>query len=373
MRLITQDPKTGYLRLRLETPSDLWRIARIVRVGDLVGASTTRRDPDAPSDSKAAERERRRVWLVVRAEQVEFHGFNSPRVRVTGPIVEGPFDQGRHHTLDLVEGAELSVQKTDLSAGERSLLEEGMHAAGESRLLVAAVDWGESSIVRLRGRMVEPVAEVNRTLPGKRYGGEGAEKERGKYRDEVAALLAREGVDSTAVVVAGPGFFKEELAEALLELAPGLKSKLKLLSVAESGGAGVQELLRSGRASEVLRGSVAAEEADLVEQLVTALGGAKRAAVGPREVEEALGVGAVETLLVSEERLTEPAIVRLLDLARTAAARVFVVGAGGPAGKRLAALGHVGALLRFDWAPTSSDRPRRPATGRTAAGSGQPP
>jgi protein pelota len=356
VRLLQQDPKTGYLRLRLETPSDLWRIARVIRVGDLVGSSTTRRDPEAPSEAKAAERERRRVWLVVRAEQVEFHGFSAGRVRVTGPIVEGPFDQGRHHTLDLVEGAELSVQKTDLTSGERALLEEGRQAQGESRLLVAAVDWGESAIVRLRGRMVEPVAEVNRTLPGKRYGGENAEKERGKYRDEVAELLLREGVDATALVVAGPGFFKEELARVLLEKAPAFKSKLKVLSVAESGGAGIQELLRSGRASEVLRGSVAAEEADLVEQLVTALGGGKRAAVGPGEVEEALEGGAAETLLVTDELLTDATAVRLIDRARAGAARVFVVGASGPAGKRLTALGGVGALLRFDWVPTRTTR-----------------
>ena len=37
---------------------------------------------------------------------------------------------------------------------------------------------------------------------------------------------------------------------------------------AESGRVGVDELLKSGRATEVLRGSVAAEEAEVVERLV---------------------------------------------------------------------------------------------------------
>ncbi|MHB1932019.1 MAG: mRNA surveillance protein pelota, partial [Thermoplasmata archaeon] len=58
MRLIHQDPSTGRLRLRLDTASDLWRIARLVRRGDLVGASTTRRDPEAPADVPGAERSR---------------------------------------------------------------------------------------------------------------------------------------------------------------------------------------------------------------------------------------------------------------------------------------------------------------------------
>ncbi|HEV2231508.1 MAG TPA: hypothetical protein VGS18_04920, partial [Thermoplasmata archaeon] len=80
MRLLHQDPTTGLLRLRLETPSDLWRIARLAHPGERVGASTTRRDPDAPEDTPAAQRERRRVFLTVLAEQVEFHGFTR-RVR----------------------------------------------------------------------------------------------------------------------------------------------------------------------------------------------------------------------------------------------------------------------------------------------------
>ena len=37
VRLIHQDPSTGLLKLRLETPSDLWRVARLVRPGERVG------------------------------------------------------------------------------------------------------------------------------------------------------------------------------------------------------------------------------------------------------------------------------------------------------------------------------------------------
>jgi len=323
----------------------------MIRPGDLVGASTTRRDPEAPAEAKAAERERRRVWLVVRAEQSEFHGFGTARLRVTGPIVEGPFDQGRHHTLDLVEGSDLTLQKEVVTSADRALLEEGTESRGEPLLLLAAVDWGESSIVRLRGRMVQPVAEVNRSLPGKRFGGTGAEKERALYQEEVLSLLVKEAPEATAVVLAGPGFFKERLAESLAERRPELKGKLRLLASATSGGAGVQEVLRSGKANEALRGSVAAEEATLVEELVTALGGGRRAAVGPMEVSRALEVGAVATLVVGEEKLTDPSIIRILDEARGAKVRVFIVGAGGEAGRRLEGLGGVGALLRFDWSP----------------------
>jgi protein pelota len=352
VRLIHQDPSTGLLKLRLETPSDLWRIARLIQVGERVGASTTRRDPEAPADAPAAHRDRRRVWLVVRAEQIEFHEF-SRHVRVTGPILEGPFDIGRHHTLDLVEGEEVSVQKERLLPADRTLLEEGLHAAGEPRLVIATVDWGESTIVRLRGRSVEPVADVNRTLAGKRYPIAQGEKDRAAYVQELVGLLVKEVPEAHTVVLAGPGFLKEELARRLLEALPAAKSKVKVFATAEAGRVGLDELLRSGRAAEALQGNVAAEEADLVERLVTALGGGKRAAVGVREVGEALAGGAVETLLVHEDLLRDASVAPLLEEARSGRGRVFVVRGGGAAARRLEGLGKIGAILRFDWSSTT--------------------
>jgi protein pelota len=369
VRLLHRDPSTGLLRLRLESPSDLWRVARLVRPGDLVGGSTTRRDPEAPADVPGAERTRRRVWIVVVAEQVEFHGF-SKHVRVTGPIREGPFDLGRHHTLDLQEGDELTVLKPSLSASDRLLLDEGVAGTGEPTILLAAVDWGDSSLVRLRGRAIEPVADLKRTIAGKRYEGGQGEKDRTAYVEELVTLLRREGPSATAVVVAGPGFLKEELARRLHEVDSPLASKLKVYATAESGRVGVHELLKSGRATEVLRGSVAAEEAEFVERLVRSLALGTRAAVGRREVAEAVEAGAVETLLVLETLLPDPEVVRVLDAARAARARLFIVREEGENGAKLAGLGGVAAILRYDWTSPSRGATGSPGPPRGAPRSG---
>ncbi len=366
MRLLHRDAATGLLRLRLESPSDLWRTARLVRPGDLVGGSTTRRDPEAPEDVPGAERARRRVWIVVLAEQVEFHGF-SKHVRVTGPIREGPFDLGRHHTLDLQEGDEVTVLKPSLSASDRVLLDEGMAGTGEPTILLAAVDWGDSSLVRLRGRAIEPVADLKRTISGKRYEGGQGEKDRKAYVEEIVGLLRREGPAATAVVVAGPGFLKEGVVRRLREVEPALVAKVKVFPTAESGRVGVDELLKSGRASEALRGSVAAEEAQFVEQLVRSLAAGTRAAVGRREVAEAVEAGAVETLLVLETLLTDPEVAPVLDRARAARARLFIVRDEGENGAKLTGLGGLAAILRYDW--TS---PSRGATGSPGSPRGVP-
>lgn len=361
MRLLSRDPVTGLLRLRLETPSDLWRLARLVKPGERVGASTTRRDPEAPLEVAGADRVRRRVFLVIRAEQVEFHGF-SKHVRLTGPIVEGPFDIGRHHTLDLAEADDVALEKPTLSPAEQSILDEGLSRKGDPAILVAAVDWGDSSIVRLRGRAVEPVADLRRTIAGKRFEpGQGA-RDRAAYLDEVRSVIEREATEASAVVIAGPGFLKEELLRQITAKSPGLAKRVRVYPTSESGRVGIDELLRSGRATEVLRGTVAAEEAEVVERLVKALATGTRAAVGLDEVREAVEAGAAETILVSEELVPDPTVAAVLERTPHSRARLFVVRSDGEAGKRLAGLGRIGAILRYDW-----------TTGRPVRGSPGPP
>lgn len=349
MRVVHHDSTTGRYRLRLDTPSDLWRVARLIHPGEVVGGSTTRRDPEAPLDTPEAQKQRRRIWLSIRAEQVEFHGF-SGHVRVTGPIVEGPFDQGRHHTLDLDVGDELTVDKPSPSVADRVLVDEGVAAKGDPMAVVAAVDWGDSSIVRIRGRAIETIADVRRSVGGKQFAG--GEKTRQAYVDELLSLLEPELDRAAVTIVAGPGFLKEELSKRLLERRPDAKAKVKLFATAESGRVGIDELLRSGRAAGALTGAVAAEEARVVESLVQALAGL-RAAVGPGEVTEAVQGGAVETLIVGDRHLTDSPTVRLLDASRDARASVVIVQSDGDAGKRLEAVGGVGAILRFDWRPAS--------------------
>jgi protein pelota len=148
----------------------------------------------------------------------------------------------------------------------------------------------------------------------------------------------------------------------LTEKDPAAKKKVRIYPTAESGRVGIDELLRSGRAADALAGSVAAEEADLVERLVHALSGGTRAAVGIAEVKEAMDQGAVETLLVAEELLSDESLNSVLERARTAKARVFIVRGDGEPGARLRALGRLGAILRFDWAPAEGRGAHRPGS-----------
>src|SRR5439155_1319760 len=91
---------TGAAGPHERSADDLWHLHNLVLPGDQVRASTYRRE-EVKTDKVRPERgEKVRVTLTIRVESVEFQAF-SDRLRITGVIVEGPQDLGRHHTLNV--------------------------------------------------------------------------------------------------------------------------------------------------------------------------------------------------------------------------------------------------------------------------------
>lgn len=348
MKLIFQDPHTGVLKLKAQTPSDLWRLSRLLVPGDQVGSVTTRRDSDAPADTPAAQRSRRTLFLTVEVERVEFHEF-SGHLRVTGPITGDTPEAGRYHTLDLEVGADVTVTKSLLTPSDRTLLEEGLRNPEEPVLLVVSADTSSSAVVRLKGRSVELVDERDSRGLGK-YGrtrSSGGEKDREGYVEELLKVLVPELARVQGVVISGPGFLKEELARRLGERVPEWKGRVRVFGTSESGLPGVHELLRSGKAAEALSASVVAREEATVERLLRALGAGGMSSVGDREVSSAVQASAVQTLLVLEDRLRERGVQDLVESAHRSQSEVLIVRADGEAGRRLRGLGGVAALLRY--------------------------
>jgi protein pelota len=346
MKVLVHDPKTNYFRLRLENSSDLWRLSQLVIPGDILGAFTHRRDPEAPIDTPNAQRERRPVFLKIRVEQIEFHEFTG-HLRFTGPIVEAPFDIGRHHTLDIEEGGDVSLNKEAVTGSDWALIDEGKRSKEEPTLIIVCLDWSEGALARIHGRSVEIVLEVTRRGTGKYvHSSKGKrEKEDEDYLAGFIQVLEREAVKAKGVVIAGPGFCKEELISRWSESGKGPTPTIA--SASEAGLPGINELLRSGKAENALKGYMAVEEASQVERLVLALGKEGLGAVGLKEVSRAVDMGAVETLLVLDSRLHDTGVARIIGAARDGGGKVLLVRHDGEPGKRLLGLGGIAATLRY--------------------------
>jgi protein pelota len=159
---------------------------------------------------------------------------------------------------------------------------------------------------------------------------------------KIEEMKGKEGV--SAVIICGPGFAKEKVFEKLnAKRIEGI-----YLEPAGCGGrAAIQEVLKRGAVEKITEESRVAVETRLVEELFSRIAVSGPAAYGPREVEQAAKMGAVDSLLVTYTFLQKHHPDKLLEKVKHGRGEVHVVSPEHDAGERLDAIGGVAALLRF--------------------------
>jgi len=331
MRVLHRDPKTGEIKMRVENPDDLWHLHNLLLPGDLVRASTTRRE-EVKSDKVRPERgEKVRVTLTIRVEGVEFQAF-SDRLRITGVIVEGPQDLGRHHTLNVGVEDVLSIIKT-WKVHELHRIDEAVAAAQKPLVAFLSLDDEEALIAQLRQYGVRELASIRAPGHGKMFPSGDA---RTVFLEDILNSLRTTEIGE-ALVVVGPGFTREAFVEFLKARDPALAAGMQ----------GIQEALKAGVGAKVFGESRVGYETALVEKLLEALATDRPNAYGPAEVQEAADAGAIETLLVSDAVVRNPGIEEVMRTVESARGTVVLVSRHHEAGQKLEALGGIAALLRF--------------------------
>lgn len=342
MRVLHRDMKAGEVKLRIENPDDLWHVHNLVAAGDRVRASTYRREEGQADKLRPDRMEKVRVTLTVHVERTEFQAFTD-RLRISGIIVEGPQDLGRHHTLNLAVDDVLTIIKAAWKPHELRRIDEAVAAAQRPRVSFLALDDEEALVAQLRQYGVQGLATIRAPGHGKMFATGDAKS---VFFDEIRGTLRATDLGERLIIV-GPGFARDEFAAFIREREPGIGEKLHVHGTSSAGMRGIHEALRSGIASKVLEASRVALETDLVERLLEAIATGRPCAYGPAEVAEAVDAGAVETLLVLEARVREPAMEDLLRRAEEQRGTVVLVSGHHEAGDKLEALGGIGALLRY--------------------------
>lgn len=341
MRVLLRDPKTGEIKVRVENADDLWHLHNLVQPGDLVRASTYRRE-DVKTDKVRPERgEKVRVTLTIRAEGIEFQAF-SDRLRITGVIVEGPQDLGRHHTLNVAVEDVLAIIKT-WRPHELRRIDEAIAAAQKPLVAFVSLDDEEALLAHLRQYGVRELATIRAPAHGKMFPTGDA---RSDFFKEIGAKLRSMEIGE-ALVVVGPGFTREAFVEYLKAHEPALAAKVHVHGTAHAGMQGIQEALRAGVGAKVFGESRVGYETQLVEKLLEAIATNRPCAYGVAEVGEAVDAGAVETLLVSDAVVRDVGVEELMRAVESARGSVVLVSRHHEAGQKLEALGGIAALLRF--------------------------
>ena len=325
----------GEIRVTPESLDDLWHLEHLIRPGDLVYA-TTFRSPETATDKIRPEKmEKRPVRLGVRVEKVEFHR-NANRLRISGIIEEG-VDAGFYHSINIDTGYDLSIIK---KWNERDLerLGRAEKAGTGATVHILSLEEGEAELFRIRQFGPEKVAECI-AGSGKREGGG-----RSVFFGMVAGLL--EGTTGP-VIIAGPGFVKDEFFEFLKASYPEIAERSIRAETRRIGRGAVQDAISQGVLQRITEDLQLEREIRYMEELLRRIGTDGTAAYGTGEVERSIEWGATKTVLVTDTMLRTGGVEELLERAEGMGADIIVFSTDFDPGAQLEALGGIAALLRF--------------------------
>ena len=335
-----------------ESLDDLWHLSHVVEPGDRVAGDTTRRIQRNDDDLRDTGGEREHMWVELEVEGVEFAKFAN-RLRVSGVIADCSREDQLdfHHTLNVEQRDEMEVEKV-WKPDQRDRLEESVEATDNPDVAIATVEEGRAYVHTVAQYGTEERASITGPT-GKSAWGDGA-RPRDELFDELAEVIGRMDVD--AIILAGPGFTKGDALSYIEEENPDLAADITTVDTSGVGDRGVHEVLKRGAVDEVQTRTRIAEEAELVDELTERIATGEAVGYGPEAVAEAADYGAIDHLLVLDERLRSERgpdsewavdVDRIVETTERKGGEVTVFSGEFDPGQQLRNLGGIAALLRY--------------------------
>ena len=332
-----------------DTLDDIWHLQYIIEPGDRVAGETHRRIQRNDEQMRDTGGQREHLWLAIAVETVEFHRFAN-RLRIGGEIVAcSREDQlGFHHTINVEIHDEISIQKR-FKQDQWQRLQDAIDATNDPDVLIATVEDGRATV-----HSVNQFGPEERTVISGPSGKGEFSRDRDELFTELATVLSRTEVE--AIILAGPGFTKQDALKVIDDTPPTVSEKNTLVDTSSAGNRGVQEVLQRGALEDVRAGQRIAKESTLIDELLERIAGDGRATYGITEVAQAVEYGAVDQLLIVDDRLRmersnegdwSADIDSLLRRVEQQGGELSVFSSEFDPGRRLANLGGIAALLRY--------------------------
>jgi protein pelota len=351
MKIIEEDEKNGIVEVFPETLDDLWHLSHIVEVGDNASSKTTRRIQDTTGDKTRGDRGiKKTFYLGLDVQNIEFHLFTG-KLRLTGVITRGPEDLvplGSHHTLEVKLNTALTIKKDRWPKWAINRLNQAIEASKKLSAIIVVLEDDTATLGLMRQFGIEYYGPIKGNVSGKRIVDKNRQKNIIEFYEKVIDSITK--FDSIQnIVIAGPGFVKNDFYDYLKDK----HSDLAKISIVESTGAGgrngIAEVLKKGTVEKLTSENRVAHEMAAMENLFTQIGkNSSKVAYGIKETKHAVNLGAVSQLLVLDTQVPKDDMGETMDMVENMKGEVLVISSQHEGGKQLESLGGVAALLRYE-------------------------
>lgn len=351
MKIIKQDTKEGIIELVPETLDDLWHLSHIIETGDNASSKTTRRIQDNTGDKLRSDRGvKKTFYLGLDIENITFHLFTG-KLRLTGVITRGPEDLiplGSHHTLEVKLNTPLTIKKQRWQNWAIKRLNQAIDASKKLSAMIIVLEDDTATIGLMRQFGIEYYGPIKGHVSGKRIIDKNRQKNIVQFYEKVIESI--EKFDSIQnIVIAGPGFVKNDFHDYLKEKHKSL-AKMSVIEATGSGGRnGIGEVLKKGTVEKLTSENRVAVEMGAIDKLLAQIGkNSSKIAYGIKQTKEAINLGAVSQLLILDTKVASENMGELMDMVENMKGEVMVISSEHEGGKQLESLGGMAAILRYE-------------------------
>lgn len=351
MKIVKQDKKEGIVTLVPETLDDLWHLSHIVEVKDSISSKTTRRIQDNTGDKLRSDRGVKKTFtLRIDVENISFHIFTG-KLRLTGVITKGPEDLiplGSHHTVEVKLNTPLTIKKDKWPNWALKRLNQAIDASKKLAAVVVLLEDDTATLGLIRQFGVEYYGPIKGSVSGKRI----VDKNRGKaitqfYEKVIESINKFEHIQN--IVIAGPGFVKNDFYDYIKNKHKDLASKTIIESTGSGGRVGIHEVLKKGTVEKLTVENRVASEMVAVNNLLTQIGkNSSKVAYGKKETIKSINLGAVKQLLILDNEIANEGMGNLMDMVENMNGEVMVISSQHEGGEQLKGLGNMAAILRYE-------------------------
>ena len=330
MKIIYKDLKEQKIKVLVESIEDMWHLAHVLEKGDIITARTMRKS-SVKSGGEYEYGEKKPMTLSISLEKTELRK-DTAALRLSGQIIDGPEDIPRqaYHSMQIEANSTLTIQKAKWKAHQIERLEKAVMK--KPALLVCVLDREEADIAILRESGIEMKANITNRDKENMEG----------YYDEIISCLKT--YEAGIIIIAGPGFERENLLKYISSKDKEFAKKMLLEHASSTGINGINEILKKS-ANRILRETRIAKEGWYVNELLKRIKTDGLAVYGKSETKKAVEMGAVEALLVSQEKVDE--FSDLMETQEKMRGAIVIIGGDHELGEQFLHLGGIAGLLRF--------------------------
>jgi len=342
MNILGSDFQKGFVKIKINLNDDLWYLDNVLETGDII-KSRTLRSLFLEREGKQEKIGKKPMILSIQLEKSEFHK-TSNTLRLMGKIVEGPEDvqKGSYHTIEVKFGTILAIYKSkEWKSYQIDKIKKAQTKVPE--VLIAVTDMNQATFGILKKSGIEIVSEIRNP-----YSIRFEEEKLQEFYKKVASEIDRLSKDMKKIILAGPGFAKEHVQRIINDSFPDLKNKIIMDSVSSATKSGVNEVMKRGTLDKIIVESEIVKESQIIQKFFVHLQKDDGLGLyGLKELEDADSAGAIEILLVSEEKIREKEIEKLAQSVEKKKGHTEIISKNHELGEQFCRMSGLGAILRF--------------------------